>query len=298
MSSNWISRQVVLLTGTAAVLCGILFMALSNAPVRLMLINLVALGVGAALVAIARLLPPLTSVQRGLALLALSTGLIATALLGASSEGASRWIIVAGLSIQPSLILVPVLLLAHAARPDRWSGAAVVVAALAMALQPDRSIAFTIAAVMALDLLRRRSVASGLSFLLCLAALAITVLRPDRLPAVPYVDQVLWTSVTTAPLAAVSIWIGVLLLFLPAALLWRRGERVLASTCAAIWFCLVLSAGLGNYPTPLVGYGASAIIGYVLTSLAIAGTSRHSIRASALSKANDDEQSGQALGFT
>jgi hypothetical protein len=49
----------------------------------------------------------------------------------------------------------------------------------------------------------------------------------------------------------------------------------------AIWLGVIVAAALGNYPTPLVGYGGSAIIGYVLSlaalprRLAPAGRTRH-----------------------
>jgi hypothetical protein len=32
-----------------------------------------------------------------------------------------------------------------------------------------------------------------------------------------------------------------------------------------IWFSAVAAAALGNYPTPLVGYGGSAIVGYLFS---------------------------------
>jgi len=31
------------------------------------------------------------------------------------------------------------------------------------------------------------------------------------------------------------------------------------------WLGMVVAAALGNYPTPLVGYGGSAILGYALS---------------------------------
>ena len=59
-----------------------------------------------------------------------AAALLATALFGATAEGATRWVAVGGLSLQPSLILLPPLLLAHVARPDRWTSTAVAIAAL------------------------------------------------------------------------------------------------------------------------------------------------------------------------
>jgi hypothetical protein len=42
----------------------------------------------------------------------------------------------------------------------------------------------------------------------------------------------------------------------------------------AIWLGCVLAAGLGNYPTPVVGYGGSAILGYMLSLSAFRDTAQ------------------------
>eukprot|EP00741_Cyanophora_paradoxa_P009042 tig00001467_g8755.t1 len=82
---------------------------------------------------------------------------IGARLLGVSNEGATRWISIYGLSIQPSLVLVPVLAIGFAA--------------------PDRAMAGALAAG--------------------LAALAL----PDVQPAMPFVDQILFTAFAVHPLA-------------------------------------------------------------------------------------------------
>ena len=47
-----------------------------------------------------------------------------------------------------------------------------------------------------------------------------------------------------------------------------------AASFTALWACLVASAMLHNYPTPLVGYGASSILGYLLVALALPRSER------------------------
>lgn len=274
MHGGWLSRNILFLAATGAVLCGLLFLGLTGAPPRLLLINLVALGVGIALVAIVRLLPRPTPGLRTAALLAIPGLLLTTALFGTTSQGASRWIILGGLSLQPSLILVPALLLAHVARPDRWSSIAVGLAAVAIALQPDRSVAAAIAAVALVDALLRRSPAAWATAFAPLAAFAAALARPDLLPSVPYVDEILWTAFAAAPLAGIAVWAGTLLLFAPALSLWRAGERHSAAAFATLWAALVASAAVAYYPTPLVGYGSSAIIGYLLAALVLPNAPR------------------------
>nr|WP_314442230.1 hypothetical protein [uncultured Sphingomonas sp.] len=267
MSTGWLRNNGIVPAGVAAVLCGLLFLGLTGAPTRLLLINLVALGFGIGLLAMARL-TPVRSVRPAL-LLAAAAGLITTALFGVSAEGASRWVVVGGLSLQPGLILLPPLLLAHVAKPDRWSSLALALAALGVALQPDRSLAAALAAVTLIDAAARRTPAAWLSAAAPLAALAVTLVRPDDLPAVAHVDQILWTTFADQPLAVVAVWAGTLTLFVPGALLWRRGMGREAAAFTGLWATLVVSALVANYPTPLVGYGASCILGYLLTALAL-----------------------------
>jgi hypothetical protein len=288
MGKAWLSANIVRVAGTAAVLCGLLFLALTGAPPRLLLINLVALGVGLAVVAIARLLPRPTPAVRDALTLSMAAALLATALLGTEAEGATRWIAIGSLSLQPSLILVPALLFAHVGAPGRWTSLAIALAALAVALQPDRSVAAALAAVTLVDAVLRRTRGAWLTAIAPLAAFAATLGQPDLLPAVAHVDQILWTPLRAEPLAAIAIWTGTLLLFLPAVSLWRRAHILPAVAFTALWAVLVLSAAVGNYPTPLVGYGASCILGYLLAALALPDASRSGAAAQA--------QSGDPVG--
>lgn len=62
-----------------------------------------------------------------------------------------------------------------------------------------------------------------------------------------------------------------MLLVVPSVIGWRRAEqsRAIYVAFGAVWFAAILAAALGNYPTPVVGYGGSAIIGYALSLLAL-----------------------------
>jgi hypothetical protein len=47
---------------------------------------------------------------------------------------------------------------------------------------------------------------------------------------------------------------------------WKRDDanRPTYAVFGAVWLATVAAAALGAYPTPLVGYGGSAILGYLL----------------------------------
>ena len=74
-------------------------------------------------------------------------------------------------------------------------------------------------------------------------------------------DSWQWTA-WTGPLALMGA------LILPAALLWRGfiepAMRLPAVTLVGLWFGLLLASLIGHYPVPLLGYGASAVLGWAL----------------------------------
>lgn len=45
----------------------------------------------------------------------------------------------------------------------------------------------------------------------------------------------------------------------------------------AAWLGVIVAAAVGNYPTPLVGYGGSAVIGYVLSAFALPPAAAHAV---------------------
>ena len=111
----------------------------------------------------ARVLP-----EPGRRVSALSAPLLLTALLGASVDGASRWVYVGPLSLQVSLIVLPVMIVLYARRPDLAGTAGMAVAALALALQPDRAMAGVLAAGLAAVLAAKRG---GLPLLAAIASI-------------------------------------------------------------------------------------------------------------------------------
>ena len=259
------SRAVGLAAAISAVTLGLLYLHMAGAPARLLLMNLAALAIGLVLFALAKPLSLAARRHRGPLLIGLGLLLLLTTLGGVSVEGATRWVTIGGLSIQLSLILVPFLVTTHASRSDDWSEAALYLAVLAITVQPDRAVAVMLMSGIAAIAIRRFDRRSLFLALAAAAGLITALVRPDALPAVPFVDRILYTSFNVDPVAGMTVLAGTCLLFLPALpLIWRRGN-VAVGAFAAVWGAAVLAAALGNYPTPLVGYGGSAIIGYLLS---------------------------------
>ena len=251
---------VGLACAAGAVGLGILYLALAGAQPRHIAINLAALAVGLAAYGTIVLPRWRLGAAGNFVLPALGLVLLATAVLAAPVEGAARWVALGPLNLQVSLIVLPAMVVLFARRPD-WSGTAgILIAALALALQPDRAMAGALVAGVAAVALSRREAPVLIALAASVAGFALTLVQPDNLPAIPYVDQILYSAFAVHPAAGLAVVGGSLLLLVPA-IAGRAGGLAFG----AVWLAIVAAAALGNYPTPLVGYGGSAIVGYLLS---------------------------------
>jgi cell division protein FtsW (lipid II flippase) len=260
-------RAVGVACAVAATALGLGYMAAAGAPMTYLAVNALALTMGLAIFAFTRSSSGWMPWFHDGVILASGGLLLATALFGVSVEGASRWMRIGGLALQISLIVVPAMLVEFALRRGLVSTLGMILAAVAMAIQPDRAMAGVLAAALAALALHRRDrwVLSSLG--VSVAAFAATLLRPDSLPALPYVDQILYTAFDVHPMAGLAVVGGSLLLVVPAVAGYRLDprNRDLYAVFGAAWLGMVVAAALGNYPTPLVGYGGSAVLGYALS---------------------------------
>lgn len=263
---------VGILCAICAVGIGAVYMATGGAPQRLIIINLGALLLGLGLCFwMAQSRMSLDGRINRIAPL-LGAALLGTALFGVRADGAARWVDVAGLVVQPSLLFIPAMLVLHARRGDGWTATGLALSIAATAAQPDRAMAGVLVGALAVLALKSRDRRDVCLALAAGAAFAVTIIRPDRGGVSPFVDQILLSSFAVHPLAGFGLALGVLLLIVPALIRTARGrDPGTALVFGATWSLVVLAAIMGNYPTPLVGYGGSAIVGYLL-SIAVLGS--------------------------
>lgn len=259
-------RALGVACASTATALGLLYMSSAGAPSVYLAVNALSLVMGLALFAVI----PSTGLaprRSGGMLVALGCLLLATAVFGVSVEGASRWVRVAGLSLQVSLVVLPAMLVAFARCRGLLSTIGMILAAVALALQPDRAMAGVLAAALAVLAVYRPDRWAVSMLAVAVAGFATTLARPDSLPAVPYVDRILYTAFDVHPLAGLAVAGGALLLIVPAiAGQWTDPRRrEVHAVFGTVWLGMVVAAALGNYPTPLVGYGGSAILGYALS---------------------------------
>lgn len=274
-------RVLGILCAVGAVGLGLVYLAIAGAPMRYIGINVGALVIGLAMLALFRWTASADPRWTDGAIVAMAGALLATAVLGSDIAGAARWITVGGLSIQPSLMLLPVMLVAVAHRRSIPATAAIVVAAAAMALQPDRAMAAMLLLCFAALAVIRRDGHVVVALAAGAAGLAVTLARADTLPAVPFVDQIVYSSFDIHAGAGLAVLGGMAALLIPAVVGWFGDAENRATYVAfgAVWLAAIMAAVAGNYPTPIVGYGGSAIIGYALSLLALPGRARQNARA-------------------
>lgn len=263
-------RRIAVICGAAAVALGLGYLGAAGAPAPYLIVNMLALLIGLSAFAILRLTGG--GQRRGdIVLIALAGILLAATLFGSAIEGATRWIKLGSLFVQPSLILLPPMIVAFARSATPLSTLAIVVATITIAAQPDRAmVALAFAGLLAIAVARLGSLALVAASVAAIG-LAYTLVTPDTLPAAAYVDGVLYSSFAVHPMVGVAVWAGSALLVVPAVAGWfaDRDGRTAYLAFGAAWATAIAAAGLGNYPTPLVGYGGSAILGYLLSVAAL-----------------------------
>ncbi len=258
-------RRMGALAATLATGLGMAVMAAGSAPPAYLAINGAALIIGMAMLAILLRSRKDAAAGTGAFVLAAAAGLLATALFGLTIDGAARWVRVGVISLQPSLILLPLMVTAFARSRDWLGMLGMVVAALALALQPDRAMAGTLALGLAALAFTTRERRVLMALAAAMAGFAATLAQPDALPATPFVEQVFAGAFGLSPLAGLALMTGGALLLLPGL---GRGAAEMP-VFSALWLAILLAAVLGNYPTPLLGYGGSGIIGYLLCLTAL-----------------------------
>ena len=279
-------RTLALLCGAGAVGIGLAYLAAAGAPSRYLIVNLAALVLGASLWLALGRAANMRLQYGGLMVLGLAAALVLTAFFGLAVDGASRWVSVGPLNIQVSLVVLPVMLILYARQPDAIGTAGIAAAAFALAVQPDRAMAGVLAAGLSALVMAKPGRLPLLAAGAAIAAFGWTMLTPDALPAVPWVDHDPLHRVRRSSArrpGGGDRGRGACLAGADCSARWP-GQKAGAAAFGAFWLAVVIASALGNYPTPLVGYGGSAILGYLLSgallpadALAAAGRAGRSV---------------------
>jgi cell division protein FtsW (lipid II flippase) len=265
------ARLPYLLAPVPALGVGVLTMRMSDVPATLWGQNLAAWLLGALLCL--GLWRPRSSPGRGrwfdlAAVLTLAA--LAATLLAPGVDGVHRWVPLGPVRLHAAAVLLPLLLVAMQglAQARGWwisTGVAVGVALLLL-LQPDAAQATAFAAgclVLLLPLAGRDQL--RLISLLAVPVLAgLTWLRRDPLAPVPYVEGIVHLAAGLGAGWVVAAVVSLLVLPLPFFHDGRGAGKPAGLALGAYVTVTVLAAFLGNFPVPVMGYGVSPIIGYLV----------------------------------
>lgn len=256
-------------SGLIACLIGLAYLRISGAPLTMMFVNgaamLIAVLLAIALTLSVRITDNFVTVIAVIGALSL----LGTATFGYPVEAARRWILLGPFFIQTSLILLPLVALSFARIQNFWTTLAVIMAGFAVAMQPDRAMAAMLFVAAAVICWMRPGRLTFSASIFCAFGFLATLFLPDRLSAVPFVDYILWTAFDVNIMVGLLLWIGCLTLVCPILFIPKNERTVLHYTFAACWLTLITASAMGAYPTPIVGYGASAIIGYFLSLILV-----------------------------
>jgi cell division protein FtsW (lipid II flippase) len=244
-------------------------------------INIAATGFGLLIWFVGRRLPP---PGRRATRALLTAASIATILLPFTSQGmlgVHRWVSVAGLRLHASAIAAPLLILCVAVAASHRIGLALAIGAtggIILALQPDAAQATSLAAACTVvfvheGMRQRRQVLLGVALLLAVSVASF--IRHDPLPPVAHVEGIFTAVASGGPAPAVMATVALLLLPVPFFVAWYRHRRSMALALGVYVAMTLLAPAWGTFPVPVMGYGASPILGYFIALVAgLGGPSR------------------------
>lgn len=200
-----------------------------------------------------------------IALLIASACIPLTALIGPQADGVARWLVIGGLTIQPALIVVPLVTVGLALHPSLIRCLSAVVAAVGLAMQPD--LGCTLMMLLGIAVFMRepesRTSVTWVTVVVAAICLRVAILRDVALPPIPFVEDVLPDALQKGPLTALLACATILLMLAPAV---TRRLRAPHLAFMAVWVAALAAALLGPYPTPVLGFGGSAVLGFVLST--------------------------------
>lgn len=236
---------------------GLAYLAAFGAPARLIAINGGALVIALGWILWGRL-PASFEARIGIAALAVAA-LFLPLLTGPEAGGVSRWLPAGPVQLHAGTLLLP-LVIVIAAREARLGAALLALAGTALALQPDAGALAGLAAASAALAGARRSIVLALVAVAAGALAAVTFDAGTLGPQV-FTESVLPQVWQAAPWQALALAV---LLFVGAPWLLVTGTRDRAEglALAGLLTGIALAALLGPFPWPLIGYGASPILGF------------------------------------
>ncbi|GAB5349358.1 hypothetical protein [Alteriqipengyuania sp. 357] len=259
MAAHRRERFPALIAIALPVLAGLASMALFGAPHGYLIVNGSALLAAGAilLIGMPRFDRRAVRIAGGVFVLIFALPLLS----GPHMNGIARWLPVGPFILHAGMLTIPALAVL-AGRERLWGPVALFAAILIALVQPDFASAFALTgAATGLYQVRpdwRIGIVIIIGFLVAISA----ALRGE-LPPAPFVERVLQDASSASPIMAVALALSLAIATL--VMLFGTGlPRTARYPLGMSLFGFLVAALISNYPTPLAGYGAAAIIGFAL----------------------------------
>jgi len=185
-------------------------------------------------------------------------------------DNVHRWLSVGPISLYISSIFGPILIIELWAllkdNKDLWVSVITITVAILLVFQPDASQLTAFAIPMGIILYHK--VSNRFLSLFTIGILIFLVVRSwihlDTLPAVDYVEEILGLVMNMGLIWSFLGIISLILIPLPFFVILNHKERLLSRLLGLYFTILIITTFFGNFPVPLMGYGISPIIGYLL----------------------------------
>ncbi|WDV97985.1 hypothetical protein [Brevibacillus parabrevis] len=190
-------------------------------------------------------------------------------------DNVHRWIALGPLRFHVASIGIPffIMQLWRLLKAENWWFSFLPAAAtsLLLFLQPDASqlTAFTVSMAILLWSRADRSILRFVSVGLLFIFAVISWINLDHLLPVPYVEKILYL---VADMGMVWLLVEVLSIFAliaPFLLLHSAHAKIVSIAFGVHFAVLFLTALFGNFPVPIIGYGVSPMIGYIIALTSI-----------------------------
>lgn len=186
-------------------------------------------------------------------------------------EGVHRWINIGPLALNVGFISLPILLIVIYKIADNQNSNVCNILALVIAiilcLQPDASMlsAFSIALVPFYCTINRKNFWKY-SWIILLSLSCSSWVNLDKLEPVPYVEDIIFLAANQSIIYLFCCVLSLVIMLIP---FFKRDSsahyKLIPISLGLFFLVLILSTLLGNFPVPLIGYGISPVVGYLLS---------------------------------
>lgn len=260
MSARALDRWRLTLPLAIPSLGGLAYLYAFDAPARLLLINAGALAAALVWIMLGRQ-PASRAVRLSLAVAA-ALALFLPVLIGPVAGGVTRWFPAGPVSLHSGTLLLPVIIVL-AAREPKYAPAILALAGAALALQSDAAVLAGLAAASAALAAAHRSALFAI-IAAAGAVLAILTFGAGRLEPQVFTENVVPHVATHSALRAAALAMMLFVFPLWYLVISPRMPHSEGWALAALLITLGIMAIIAPFPYPLIGYGASPILGFGL----------------------------------